>query len=178
MRSTRNAAETTASIILLEQERRPGQHLVSHLCKTKYSIPNFWDVECLRKCFPALAMRVQWTGTLNSAGIEPVVTAHKLRMLQMLSSSLIMPFAQAVTALYASLLLMNISFIDLFFFCVVYNDTSEAADPVALELYLFLASSGGTPMKSFINFWYQIDRYPEWQVILSCDPRRVFPCLG
>ena len=100
--------------------------------KTKYSIPNFWDVECLRKCFPALAMRVQRTGTLNSAGIEPVVTPHKLRMLQMFSSSLKMPFAQAVTGLYASLLLMNISFIDLFFFC-----TSETADPVALELYLF-----------------------------------------
>ena len=83
-------------------------------------------------------MRVQWTGTLNSAGVEPVVTAHKLRMLQMLSSSLIMPFAQAVTSLYASLLLMNISLIDLFFFCVVHNDTSETADPVALELYLFL----------------------------------------
>ena len=82
-------------------------------------------------------MRVQRTGTLNSAGVEPVVTAHKLRVLQMFSSSLIMPFAQAVTSLYASLLLMNNSFIDLFFFCVVHNDTSETADPVALELYLF-----------------------------------------
>ena len=49
-----------------------------------------------------------------------------------------MPFAQTITGLYASLLLMNNSFIDLFFFCVVHNDTSETADPVALELYLFV----------------------------------------
>ena len=90
------------------------EHRVS-ISKAKYAIPNFWNFECLRTCIPALAMRVRGTCTSSSAGIEHVVTAQNLRMLQMFSSSLLMPFPHEVAGLYASLLLMKSLFIDLFF---------------------------------------------------------------